>query len=660
MSALEPLCDYCVKVDLRPERPSKQLPRKDKWSLGPGSRIKNSRCPMCRLVRHVFYEVERTELDMLHARLSERTDVILEWFQASGPGGRGAFYVHNTSEHWICFTGKSDTHSLAAGHYYLQPKLRSELEVSRVSRWLSTCTSKHAIDCNAEGPMTFEDAFPGLQVLRFIDVKRNCLVETQSICQYVALSYVWGAVPNFRLTKANKRELSVPGGIETVWKMIPRTIRDAIEFTRMLGRCYLCVDALCLLQNNREDLELGVAVMDQVYERSWLTIIAACGHDANAGLPGVREGSRKFSNLTLDVKRDISLGVYTGLDLLYRHSVHNSRAWTFQEHLLPRRAVYFVDNKIFFRCREAEYTECCLDHPQPCGPGVTRTSLLPPTVYMSEPLIDFAIMLLYYTRRALTNQDDVLRAMEGTIRRFSEKIKCRFLEGLPTAALDAFITFQSSNWTGLHRRTRFPSYSWVGWKGAITISTQNINNDWLRMKTWIIWHKRSLSGITNLVWDPAANELFPTVNPEYIGYRERQPFRSLPALGIITSRTTPTEDLTFDMARFTYPLLQFWTLALFYKIGNIDVFKAHGDILAEGGTVCGQMWLDGFEETTFFESEGMFEVILLSECVPDLYNVMLLEWNAGVAERRGIGTIKLSAIDKSFPPGPVWKEIILA
>ena len=185
-------------------------------------------------------------------------------------------------------------------------------------------------------------------------------------------------------------------------------------------------------------------------------------------------------------------------------------------------------------------------------------------------------------------------------------------------------------------------------------------NDWLRMRTWIIWHKRSPSGITNLVWDPSANESFQTYNPEYVGYRERRAFRSPPSLGVTVSRTTPTEALTFDVPRLTYPLLQFWTLAIFYSIGNINVFRAKGDVLAQGGIVCGNVLLDGFEETTFFDSGGLFEFILLSEWDLDLYNIMLLEWNGEVAERRGIGTIKQSAIIKSFPPGPVWKEILLA
>jgi hypothetical protein len=42
------------------------------------------------------------------------------------------------------------------------------------------------------------------------------------------------------------------------------------------------------------------------------------------------------------------------------------------------------------------------------------------------------------------------------------------------------------------------------------------------------------------------------------------------------------------------------------------------------------------------------------------YNVILLEWNEGIAERRGFGIIDKEAVERSFAPGPLWKEIFLA
>jgi len=72
--------------------------------------------------------------------------------------------------------------------------------------------------------------------------------------------------------------------------------------------------------------------------------------------------------------------------------------------------------------------------------------------------------------------------------------------------------------------------------------------------------------------------------------------------------------------------------------------------------------MDGFEEMPFFESPGPFEFILLSEDwgLSEWYNVMLLEWVDGVAERRGIGDLSKDAVHLSLDPGPVWKEILLA
>jgi hypothetical protein len=157
---------------------------------------------------------------------------------------------------------------------------------------------------------------------------QHCLVETQEFHRYVALSYIWGAVSNFKLTKSNLSRLLVPGVLREIFLRLPRTICDAVTLCRMLNVRYLWVDALCLLQNDPEDLERGVDVIDQIYERAWLTIFAATGTDANAGLPGVQVGSRRPANLVLEVQPGILLGVCAGLDRLLEGSMYSSRGWT--------------------------------------------------------------------------------------------------------------------------------------------------------------------------------------------------------------------------------------------------------------------------------------------------------------------------------------------
>ncbi|KAJ4223399.1 hypothetical protein NW759_006033 [Fusarium solani] len=491
---------------------------------------------------------------------------------------------------------------------------------------------------------------------------QHCLVETQEFHRYVALSYIWGAVSNFKLTKSNLSRLLVPGVLREIFLRLPRTICDAVTLCRMLNVRYLWVDALCLLQNDPEDLERGVDVMDQIYERAWLTIFAATGTDANAGLPGVQVGSRRPANLVLEVQPGILLGVCAGLDRLLEGSMYSSRGWTFQEHVLSRRGLYFVDNKVFFRCRTSEFLESCIDcdNAMPRFKGIVLS--LSAAAYMDDPLQNYSQLLTHYTRRALTDPGDVLRAMAGIIRRISEKVEYRFVQGLPSGAFDSFIIFES--WACiLRRRKGFPSYSWCGWQGGIWLDILHDNSEWLS-KTWIIWYKRSQSGITNLVWDPAANDSFPFHDTPYLGYRRRHTFKPPAPLGFATTRTAPTETIHLPGPVPPYPVLQFWTLAVYMKLSHVDVFDGRCELVGKSGAKCGETLLDGFEDTDFFSSKEPLEFILLSygdeqHDTGDDYHVMLLEHNQGLAERRGMGCISQITILESFSPGPVWKEVVL-
>jgi len=118
----------------------------------------------------------------------------------------------------------------------------------------------------------------------------------------------------------------------------------------------------------------------------------------------------------------------------------------------------------------------------------SNSSMLPETAVLEYPLRDFRMMLLYYSERALSFQSDALRALAGITRRVSQKAKCRFLQGIPTAAFDAFLVFECKMWGTLRRREGFPSYSWVGWKGSLVVAKRshifdNLNQ-WLERCTF--------------------------------------------------------------------------------------------------------------------------------------------------------------------------------
>jgi len=295
---------------------------------------------------------------------------------------------------------------------------------------------------------------------------------------------------------------------------------------------------------------------------------------------------------------------------------------------------------------------------------------------MNVPLDALNNILREYTLRALTNQDDAINAIAGILRRFSEELRCSFFQGMPTAAFDSAILFDRTySSTPLRRRINFPSYSWAGWIGDLGSFLESGSgrykeddrflsfNKWLRDGTWIIWYKRSPSGVLNLVWDPAANESFPTNDPSFIGYRKRHPFQPPAALTsrahILTTRTTPTEQFEYDIVCRNYPLLQFWTLTIFVNLRLVSPFLAVCALQDSRGADCGTAGLDSFGEMPFYNSQGPFEIIILSHWNDDEYNIMLIEWNGHVAERRGIGTLEKTAVAYGLPPGAVWKEILL-
>ncbi|KAL3590838.1 hypothetical protein FPOAC2_13040 [Fusarium poae] len=679
MQRPDPLCEYCSQIPLDADLLSGQ------YSLGTVSRLKNSPCPLCRLVI--------SQLGNFIAYPGRRR-IDLVW--SFGPAGRRSILTPGARiDTWIGFSSQTQSHrDQDDSHtkcYFIHPWTGPVVDTQRILGWISSCEESHGSKCALPTNSSFSEAFRDLPLLRLIDVETNCLVEKTTLEKYVALSYVWGAVPNFRLTKANRTALLKPDSINKVSRILPNTIKDAVLLTRRLRCRFLWVDALCLIQNDAEDLELGVNVMDLIYERAWLTVVAACGHDANARLPGVQEGTRNGCSNTTEVAPGVGMGVVEGLNGLLRQSVYASRAWTLQEEVLSRRILYFVNNKVFYRCGAADHAEHFVDLLPKNSTNEIMTSVLPQALSLTDTVNDLSTILYYYTKREITNQNDTLRAMAGIMRKFSELMKCDFFQGIPTVMFDRFIIYRAHLHI-LRRRSIFPSYSWIGWRGQIAADLNppdgnhvRRQNAWLKNRTWIIWYKRSPDGTINLVWDPNSNSSFDESNMEYVGYRHRRPFRDgryVPSQ-LDTSQTMPTKQVSFPREVPSYFLLQFWTLSLFYKIVNIGVFTGVAYLKDSNKKKCGFVTLDGFGETTFFEPPGPFEVILLSEAHFDkischlsvakwknpypldadqweFYNVMVLEWQGGIAERRGFGLLHQGAVEFSLAPGPSWKEIFLA
>jgi hypothetical protein len=157
-----------------------------------------------------------------------------------------------------------------------------------------------------------------------------CIVYAPLRCRYLALSYVWGVRKEVRLvlTSHNEETLMQPGALSNAQISIPNTIMDAISVVRKLRERYLWVDSLCLVQDDVGELHACVSLMDLFYEMAILTIVAADGGDAWAGLQGVEPTPRRMNRRVREISPGLNMTTMRDMDGMLRRSAYSTRAWT--------------------------------------------------------------------------------------------------------------------------------------------------------------------------------------------------------------------------------------------------------------------------------------------------------------------------------------------
>jgi hypothetical protein len=68
------------------------------------------------------------------------------------------------------------------------------------------------------------------------------------------------------------------------FKAFPKTLQDAILIAKRLDFRYLWIDALCIIQGDKEDWAEQAAVMTEIYQGSALTISALSSCDCDYGI----------------------------------------------------------------------------------------------------------------------------------------------------------------------------------------------------------------------------------------------------------------------------------------------------------------------------------------------------------------------------------------
>ncbi|KDR80415.1 hypothetical protein GALMADRAFT_92808 [Galerina marginata CBS 339.88] len=582
---------------------------------------------------------------------------------------------------------------------YFARLINDQIDFSMVRNWLAMCHAGHGNFCNQSKMLDYEIIDPAAEIpsLRLIDVVDNCIVPAPHHCKYVGLSYLWGNVDLsslLMLLKANLDQLEKPGSFlrKELYEKIPLTVRDAIQVVRELHLRYLWVDSLCVIQDDdTESKSDAISTMDLVYGSAYLTIVAATGSNAHAGLPGVHPGTRGITQSIEEIAPGFRLAFKTKSENYIRSSAYHSRGWTFQEQLFAKRRLTFIGGQIEYSClragsgwREDVFFED--QHSKDQGASGRRDK-------NPNDIKEFEGLISTYSGLSLAFRADLYKAFAGMTRYFKINLQVNLCHGIPDKFFDWFLLWKSLEFQT--RRNDAPSWSWSGWNGACSGGIW----DWygrnvehircaLRKRTWIIWYKRNAHDSVECIriWSAKADTASPSrgVRNFYGGHvQHRFPFdctQTAPTLRKLVGAPTYIRD-TFNPTPGS-GFLQFWTVSVKFKLAEANS-QHEGFIPVNGHTRLGIFGKKDREVGIIFINPAwcknnvpqVHEFILICEgrdkrvedgCSPDKergwrYMVMLIEWHGDCqwAERVAVGWIKKQHLNRSLKCGPVWKEIVL-
>lgn len=418
-----------------------------------------------------------------------------------------------------CNTLPKTSHSLDEANALVQTRYRPAI----IERWLRDCTNERPVD--ATDPKTIQ---------RLIDIERNCVIQTVDIKDklvFAALSYVWGKDPQqVTLNKRTFQLLHKRGSLSDGKITVSKTIRDAMTCCKDLKIPYLWVDALCITQDGEDKME-QINNMHRIYEGAIVTIVAAHGENANAGLRGVSNNGNAPRQFRFRAQDLTIFCEGKALDKFLGHTYWSQRAWTYQEYLLAKRRLIFTENLVYFSCHHGFASE---DLPLALH-GATDIGKLN-GLNLSGYNFNFDDMLNWtayaelvqkFTTKKLTNQMDIIPAFTALVQFLKRDMygDTPFVCGVPIASLDAALLWRrcwgceecDNTAAGLGRRRTpgedepdLPSWTWAGWKGHVKYSD------------WMFGHNNpALSVIPRVKWLQGAflhsQLIFGVANPESPG-----------------------------------------------------------------------------------------------------------------------------------------------
>lgn len=395
----------------------------------------------------------------------------------------------------------------------------AEVDILLIQQWFRTCNAKHTKSDKSPKLRTWreesnEDCVPKLRRkfshFRLIDVKKQCVVLAQDQDEYAALSYVWGRAKRLLLTVENLEQLSTPGALSSDREEVPRTFKDALSVAERLNIAFLWIDAVCVLQDNEDQLVEHMNVMDSIYSSAILTIVSDAD-SADSGIPGIsilrgppqatfKHGAKTY----ISAKRTFGEAL--------SGSCWESRAWCLQEKVFSRRLLVFTGSQAFYHCtsttwfedtimesREHNYGSVSIaERASPFSKGRRQPGH---TAYEAHRRLfgrNFWSLIEVYTQRQLSFESDSIRAFSGILKSMESEYGPAHW-GVPEYYFARGITWSQSQHKLGYRRPQFPSWSWASWRGNTGSGIRFGNVQTQGSDIWNIdWHFHKLNEQTGV------------------------------------------------------------------------------------------------------------------------------------------------------------------
>ncbi|KAI1848512.1 hypothetical protein JX265_008707 [Neoarthrinium moseri] len=301
---------------------------------------------------------------------------------------------------------------------------------------------------------------------------------------YIALTYCWGKDGAIvKTTRENVRSFESGLAISD----LPLVFRECIMLSRRLGTRFVWIDALCIIQDDREDWERESSKMSLTYAQAFLTIAAAMSASTSESFlskPQRRDNNPAALQSSLFVKRMTLNGQVTELRArvipevgihskwthwyyerqLYPRDPWSQRGWTLQEQLLSPRLLMLTSSEIQWSCQERQSCECTspLNHRRLFG-GKSLSGI----ENASDAFFFWHKVVEDYSIRTLSHSVDRLPAISGVAQVIQERTGSKYVAGLWSENIAEDLLWERVGEIGAQPGYLAPSYSWASVVGEI-------------------------------------------------------------------------------------------------------------------------------------------------------------------------------------------------